>query len=409
MIPSLTSSKSLNMPDPSSKIRVGHVITRFHGAGGAKNTILTCAGLDKSRFEVDLIVGASADEWRAEGAGVNWIQIPSMVRLLHPVKDVLAARSLKRLFQEKQYHIVHTHLGKAGILGRWAAHQARVPIIIHGLHGGTFNPTQNALENAFYRWVEKKAMAWTDKVISVGEDLVQRYLDAGIGSPEDYVIIHSGMDLSAFRQAATMTEAERIAKKQELGLPADAFVAGYIAALEWRKGHHHLIEMMKKLAPQHPHLHLVFAGEGFSEQRLRDLVARAGLNERIHFLGYRNDVPEIMGMLDVKLFVSEREGLPQVLVQADTVGRPILAFEVEGVREVVRDGFNGFIFRQGDVDGLSRALVRFIQNPKLAREMGQNGQSLVDERWDIATMQRKTQELYEELLKSLPRANQSEE
>ena len=116
-----------------------------------------------------------------------------------------------------------------------------------------------------------------------------------------------------------------------------------------------------------------------------------------------------MGMLDVKLFVSEREGLPQVLVQADTVGRPILAFEVEGVREVMRDGFNGFIFRQGDVDGLSRALVRFIQNPKLAREMGQNGQSLVDERWDIATMQRKTQELYEELLKSLPRANQSEE
>ena len=387
------------MPVHSEKIRVGHVITRFHGAGGAKNTIMTCAGLDKSRFEVDLIVGASADRWRAEGAGVNWIQIPDLVRQLHPAKDWRAARSLEKLFRERHYHIVHTHLGKAGILGRWAAHRVGVPIVIHGLHGATFNPTQTWLENATYLWLEKKAMTWTDKVVSVGEDLMRRYLDAGVGRPEDYVIIHSGMDLTAFRAAAELPAEARQAKRRELGLPENAFVAGYIAALEWRKGHRHLIHMMQRLAPRHPQLHLIFAGEGFSANRLKQMVAQAGLTDRIHFLGYRNDVPEIMAALHVKLFASEREGLPQVLVQADAVGVPILAFEAEGVREMVRDGVNGFVFEYGDIAAMSQALERFIADPEEARRMGQKGRELVDDRWDIATMQRKTQELYDELLK----------
>ncbi len=380
------------------KIRVGHVITRFHGAGGAKNTLMTCAGLDKSRFEVDLIVGASADPWRAEGADVNWIQIPDLVRQVHPLKDVRAARSLKRLFGQRQYHIIHTHLGKAGILGRWAAAQVKAPITIHGLHGATFNPTQSALSNAVYLALEKKAMTWTDKVISVGEDLMQRYLEAGVGLPEDYVVIHSGMDLSAFRRAAAMSREQRQAKRRQLGLPADAFIAGYIAALEWRKGHHYLIQMMQTLAPRHPDLHVVFAGEGFSAERLKKLVADAGLTHRIHFLGYRNDVPEIMAMLDVKLFASEREGLPQVLVQADAVGVPVLAFEAEGVREMVHDGVNGFVFPHGDTKAMAAALTRMIEEPRLRQEMGAKGRALVDDRWDIATMQRKTKELYDKLL-----------
>jgi len=142
----------------SGKIRVAHVITRLHGAGGAKNTLLTCAGLDPSRYEVDLIVGASADRWRADGIPVNWVQIPAMRRSIHPLYDARAGLDLLALFRKRRYHIVHTHLAKAGIVGRWAAHQAQTPLVIHGLHGATFNPTQSKVENAVYLWLEKKAM-----------------------------------------------------------------------------------------------------------------------------------------------------------------------------------------------------------------------------------------------------------
>jgi glycosyltransferase involved in cell wall biosynthesis len=129
------------------------------------------------------------------------------------------------------------------------------------------------------------------------------------------------------------------------------------------------------------------------------MVAEAGLTDRNHFLGYRDDVPEIMAALHVKLFASEREGLPQVLVQADAVGVPIIAFEAEGVREMVRDGVNGFVFEYGDIAAMSQALERFIADPQLARRMGRQGRSLVDDRWEVITMQRQTQKLYDELLK----------
>ncbi len=382
----------------SPQIRVAHVITRFHGAGGAKNTLFTCAGLDKTRFQVDLIVGASADAWRAQDAGVSWIQIPSLVRPIRPWQDARAARALLRLFREKNYHIVHTHLAKAGILGRWAAHRAGAPIVIHSLHGATFSPAHHPLTNALYLALERKAITWTDKVVSVGEDLTRRYLAAGVGAPDDYVIIHSGMDLQAFRAAGELSEAQREAKRRALGLPPGAFVAGYVAALEWRKGHRFLIRMMQTLAPRYPQLHLLFAGEGFSASRLKAMVTKAGLEHRIHFLGYRTDVAEILAAFHVKLFASNREGLPQVLVQANAVGVPILAFEAEGVRDMVRDGYNGYVFPYGDVAGMTAALERFIQNPDLARRMGQQGPSLVDDRWEIATMQRKTQALYDQLL-----------
>lgn len=386
------------MPSSHSPLRVGHVITRFHGAGGAKNTILTCAGLVAAGYEVDFIVGASADPWRADGTGVRWVQVPTLRRPIHPLHDAAAARDLLRLFRERRYDIVHTHLAKAGIVGRWAAHRAGVPIIIHGLHGATFNPTQNWLINALYLFLERRAAPWSDRIVSVGVDLQQRYLAAGVGRPEQYVLIHSGMDLRAFTAVRAWTPAQRAAKRAELGVGAEDFVVGYVAALEWRKGHHRLIEVARELCPRYPQLRFLFVGEGFDEERLQALVREAGLADCVLFTGYRNDVPEIMAVLDVKVFASEREGLPQVLVQAATVGLPVVAFEAEGVRELVRDGGNGYVLPQGDIRGMIQALTHLLEHPHLARELGARGPQLVDERWQIETMQQKTIALYETLL-----------
>ncbi len=382
-------------------IRVAHIITRFHGAGGAKNTLFTCAGLDKSRFEVDLVVGESADRWRADGAGVNWVQIPSLRRAVHPRADVNAAREFLRLFHERDYHIIHTHLAKAGILGRWAAHEAGTPVVIHSLHGATFDahPLRRSANDWLYYGLERRTAPWADRIVSVGDDLRQRYLQAGVGRPQQYVVIHSGMNLDAFRAAGKMMMAERQAKRAELGLSANDFVAGYVAALEWRKGHRYLVAVMRHLAGRFPHLRLLFVGEGYDRTRIEEAVTRSGLSDRILFTGYRTDVAEVMATFDVKLFASNREGLPQVLVQAAAVGLPVLAFEAEGVCELVQDGINGYIFSHGDVAGMTQALAGLIQEPERGPTLGSRGPALVDDRWQIQTMQAKTQALYEELLK----------
>ena len=382
----------------SRRIRVGHVITNIDGSGGVKNTLLTCAGLDRHRYDVDLISGSQSDLSRIQELDVGWIQISAMHSPLRPVADIRAARELLAIFRQRRYDIVHTHFGKAGVLGRWAARQAGVPIIIHGLHGATFNPSQNPFVNLFDKIAERTATRWTDVVISVGEDLMQQYLDAGVGQPEQYIIIHSGMDLSAFRRAADLDQATRQGIRHKLGLPDNAFVAGCVANLERRKGHRHLIHLMQKLSPHYPQLHLILAGEGPEKHHLETLIADAGLNQRVHFLGYRQDAPEILAAMDVKLFASEREGLAQVLVQANAVGVPILAFKVEGTRETIQEGVNGYVFSQGDVAGMARALTTFIEQPNLVRKMGSAGRALVGDQWEISTMQRKTQALYETLL-----------
>jgi glycosyltransferase involved in cell wall biosynthesis len=383
-------------------IRIAHIITRFHGAGGAKNTLFTCAGLDKTRFEVDLVVGASADAWRADGAGVNWVQIPSLRRDVHPLADVQAARDLLTLCRQRRYHIVHTHLAKAGILGRWAARRAGVPIILHSLHGATFHDSaaRRTPNDWLYYGLERLASAWTDCFVSVGEDLRQRYLRAGVGAAKQYVVIHSGMNLDAFRAAGRMGEEQRQAVRASLGYGPEDFLAGYVAALEWRKGHRFLVELMQRLAGRYPQLRLVFVGEGYDRARIETLVAQAGLSERIQFTGYRTDVAAVMAAFDVKLFASNREGLPQVLVQAAAVGRPVLAFEAEGVVELVKEGANGHVFAHGDVQGMARGLEQLIQQPDEARRLGAAGPALVDDRWQVATMQAKTQALYERWLEA---------
>ncbi|MBX7233416.1 MAG: glycosyltransferase family 4 protein [Caldilineales bacterium] len=383
-------------------IRIAHLITRFHGAGGAKNTLFTCAGLDKTRFEVDLVVGASADAWRADGAGVNWVQIPSLRRDVHPLADAQAARDLLALCRRRRYHIVHTHLAKAGILGRWAARRAGVPIVLHSLHGATFHdsPARRTPNDWLYYGLERLAAPWTDAFISVGDDLRQRYLRAGVGAPGQYVVIHSGMDLDAFRAAGRMGAEARQAVRASLGYGPETFLAGYVAALEWRKGHRYLVEVLRRLAGQHPQLRLVFVGEGYDRPRIEALVAGAGMGDRVQFTGYRTDVAAVMAAFDVKLFASNREGLPQVLVQAAAVGLPVLAFAAEGVVELVKEGVNGHIFAHGDVAGMAGALESLLRQPDEARRLGAAGPALVDDRWQIATMQAKTQALYDRWLEA---------
>lgn len=381
-------------------IRVAHVITRFHGAGGAKDTFHSIAGLDPDRFAIDLIVGASADRQRAAGLPVTWIQIPSLRREIHPLDDARTARALVRLFRERRYHIVNTHLAKAGILGRWAAHRVGVPIVLHSLHGATFNtnPGRCTLQDRVYRALERRAALWTDRILSVGADLTARYLAAGIGRPEQYVLIHSGMDLDAFRAARRMTAAERLARRREWGLGEEHFIAGYVAALEWRKGHRFLLQAAVPICARYPQVRLLFVGEGNDRPRIERLVDEAGLRERVIFTGYRTDIAAVMATFDLKLFAGTREGLPQVLVQAAAVGLPVLAFAAEGVTEMVHDGGNGFVLPPGDIAGMVRAWTTLIEQPDLRRRLAAYGPTLVDDRWQVATMQAKTRALYEELL-----------
>jgi glycosyltransferase involved in cell wall biosynthesis len=205
--------------------------------------------------------------------------------------------------------------------------------------------------------------------------------------------------LSQFFAVGRLTEEDIRGKRKELGIkPGDA-VIGMVGSLEPRKGHIHLIEAAKEIVGDHPNARFLVVGEGFYRGELERAVQNQGLRDHVLFRGYRTDIAEVMATFDILALTSLWEGLPQVLVQAAAVGLPIATFEVEGAREVVKDGVNGFVVPLKDVDQLVEKIDYLLADLDRAREMGLRGRELVDDAWRVETMVRQTDALYQRLLR----------
>ena len=176
---------------------------------------------------------------------------------MHPLKDFLALRRLEKILREQRPDIVHTHSGKAGILGRLAAGAPACPIIIHTIHGPSFGNFQNAAANFVFRAAEKYAAGATTHFIVVADAMKDQYLAAGIGKPEQYTKIFSGFALEPFLAAKNDPESA-----QELGIAPDDFVIGKIARLFKLKGHDDLFAVAPELVRRNPKIKFLLVGDG---------------------------------------------------------------------------------------------------------------------------------------------------
>jgi glycosyltransferase involved in cell wall biosynthesis len=377
-----------------------HVHTRLIRGGADENTLLTVNGLDRRRFRVTLAIGGGSEPAMvAEVAPtVEVVELPELVREVSPRRDLAALRRLRRLIREGRYDVVHTHTAKAGILGRFAARGAGAPVIVHTLHGSTFHGALGRAQYLLYWGLEKAAAGMTDRIITVGEDLRDRYLDAGIGRADRYQLIRSGMELSDFTGAAAMGPERRAAVRQSLGVPADAPLVGMIARLEPRKGYQYFLDLAQTVLQRIPAARFVGLGAGEQHAALRAEVERRGLAGRVHFPGFRDDIADVLAVLDVAVLTSLWEGLPRVLVQAAACGVPVVTFAVEGAHEVVKEEVNGWVVPMRDVPQMAERVMTLLSDPGRARAMGAAGRSLVCETWAAETMVRQIEEAYEDLL-----------
>lgn len=380
-------------------LKVLHVHTRLIRGGADENTLFTVNGLDPRRFQVTLVVGGGSEPTmlgRIEPQ-VEVLEIPELVREVSPRKDAAALFKLRRHMRSRGYDIVHTHTAKGGILGRFAARAAGIPLIVHTLHGSTFHGALGPVQYRLYWLLEKITARFTDRIISVGQDLKDRYLAAGISSADRYDVILSGMELSQFREAAGMSPARRAEVRQSLGVPADARVAGMVARLEERKGYRYFLDLAERVLQSLPDAHFVGIGAGEQLEFLREEVARRGLAGRVHFPGFREDIAEVLTSLDLVVLTSLWEGLPRALVQAAACGVPAVTFEVEGAREIVKDGINGYVVPSKDVAQLADRVTSLLADPARSRAMGVAGSGLVHQGWTVDSMVHDITEVYESL------------
>ncbi|MFP4427488.1 MAG: glycosyltransferase [Spirochaetaceae bacterium] len=387
-------------------MRVLHIITRLANGGAGENTLYSVNGIDPEQYTVDLAVGENN-----EPAMVEKIRISERVtlRTVHglrrdpsPLTELKALVEIRRIIRDGNYAIVHTHGAKAGILGRIAAKKEGVPIIINGIHGITFSEEMGRASRTIYRWMERWAARFTTHFVSVGHDIMQKYLDAGIGRSEDYTVIHSGMELRRFQKAGELPTEEIAAIRGELGIPAAATVVAKISRLEKRKGYHYFLRAAQKLcqscSPQQSGVYFLIVGDGPELEPMRQYAGELGIGDRVIFTGYRTDVERMFAAADIVALTSLWEGLPRVLVQAAAVGRPIVTFNCDGAWEIVENGRTGFIVSMRDEEAVARQLDRLVADRGVREEMGRLGRAKVDESWSREAMVRSIEELYARLL-----------
>jgi len=317
----------------------------------------------------------TSDVQRAKMAGVTVIPLPSLVRRLDPFRDFLAFFSiLKTLVKEKPY-IVHTHSSKAGLLGRWAAKLARTPIIVHTPHGHVFYGHFGRFASRFFLLLEKITSLITDIIVALTETERNDYISFSVCTPEKIVTIHSGVDVQRYIGAEVNIQE----KKLSLEIAPDGLVVGTVGWLLPIKGPVYLLKAMERIWKDLPEVRLVFVGKGALEKQLRAETFQAGVSQKVSFLGWRGDVPEIMQILDVFVLPSLNEGMGRVLVEAMAAGKPIVASSVGGILDLVKDGKNGLLVEPGDVDGLYFAIKRLLTDRKIRHNMGQRGKVMAKE------------------------------
>jgi len=376
------------------KRKVFHIITKLELGGAQKVTLMTLERLPRDRYELGLITGP-------EGILVGWANqipdltrfwIPNFVREVRPIQDSITLLKLWRLFRRERPDIVHTHSSKAGILGRLAARLAGVPVIFHTYHGFGFNDFQPRLIKTLYIWLERITGRVTNQTVIVSYANAKRAEDSGIVRNNDWILCRDAISLEQFMQPGP-----RRTKLREWNVPENRVVAGMVACFKPQKSPLDFVEVASRVLKETDRVHFIMAGDGelrpAIEARIRDL----GISSHITLLGWQRDMPEVYRNLDVVVLTSLWEGLPCVFSEAMAAGLPIVATHVDGAREAIIDGDNGFLHGPHDVEGMAKSVLKLVENPALREAMGSRGKSRVSE-FDIDTSVRALESAYQKWL-----------
>lgn len=381
-------------------MRICHVITRLIIGGAQENTLLTCEGLHAAGHDVSLLSGPTvgpegslAD--RARRGGYAFIELEPLIRPVHPLRDMQAYFALRSEFRRLRPDIVHTHSSKAGILGRAAAAAESVPIIVHTIHGMSFNRTQSVATQRLYTWLERRAARCTHAIITVADAMIEQTVAARVCLREKLHTIYSGMEVDQFDPARF----DRRAVRESWGFGTQEVVVGTVARLFRNKGYELLIPILTEAARRFPRMRFVWVGDGAQRGEYEAKLSKLRLRDRVYFTGlvHPEEIPRLMSGFDILAHASQWEGLPRAVVQALLMRVPAVAFAIDGTPEVVKSGETGLAVPLNATGDFSNALVTLADDASLRERLGTAGRRLCLERFDHRVMVREIAALYARL------------
>jgi glycosyltransferase involved in cell wall biosynthesis len=390
-------------------VRIARVITRLNIGGPSIQAVTLTERLSARGHDTLLIHGSLGDgegDMRyllSPSARVEYL--PALRRELAPASDAAALAQVAAMLRDFKPHIVHTHMAKAGAVGRIAAAMynrsaaagahARV---VHTYHGHVLEGYFGAVKTAVFVGIERLLARRTDRIVAISPAIRDELLrDHRIGRAEQYVVVPLGFDLSAL---AAIDDGARQAARATLGLTPDARVVSTVGRLTAIKQHHLFLETARLIADRDPAALFLVIGDGELRADLEDSARQLGLAGRVRFLGWRRDLPVIYGATDVFLLTSRNEGTPVALIESLAAGVPGVSTDVGGVRDVLLPADSdpvGEVAPFGDAAALARSVTRLLADRERRRSMGERGRAVVLTRYGIDRLVDDIDALYREL------------
>lgn len=361
-------------------MKVLHVEAGRHLYGGARQVLYIMEGLARRGVTNLLACPPGAHIATPAHACARVFELP----MKGDVDPGLAWR-LKRLIRAERPDVVHLHSRRgADLWGGLAARMAGVPCVL-----------SRRVDNPEARWLVALKYRLYDHVITISEGIRQVLLAEGL-APSRVSTVRSAVDATPY-----LRDCDKPAFRASLGLPADAPVAGMVAQLIPRKGHRYLLAALQDVLPRHPALQVLVFGRGPLESELRQAIADQGLAGKVRLMGFVDNLPEILGCLDLLVHPADMEGLGVSLLQASAARVPIIATRAGGMPEAVRDEVNGLLIGPGDVAGLAAAMNRLLDDAALRTRMGEAGRALVLDEFSVEAMCEGNLAIYRKVLEEM--------
>ncbi len=389
--------------------RIAHVVTTFLPVNTTAWVTSLAEEQRRRGWQVQLIVGRNADPTllaARQQAGLGVTRVASLRKYVHPLQDVRALADLYAVLRRQRVDLVHTHLAKAGVLGRLAAKVAGVPVILHSVYGASFAPGQPALRFQAFRSLERRAARCADELIFVGRELADAYRRHGACPADRGAVVYYGKDLTAYLEAARLGEAERRLRREAAGLTPDTVVLGNVSRLVPWKGHLHGLEVVARLKAAGVKVRYFIVGDAKTpaeqgyKRRLLAAVNTRGLAQEVTFTGWQQRPADFYPLFDFYLLTSlPFEGVPGSVIEAVVCGLPVLGFDCYGLREI--PGIHYRLVPQGDTAALAsliQAEMPRLPELRAACRLSPAHRERLVARFSLSRMLEETLAIYERLL-----------
>lgn len=377
--------------------RVCHVITKPELGGAQLSTLDILSGLPKDKYSVSVITSPRG-LLKSEFEKLASKEIKSyfslfLVRHINPLFDILALIHIYLIYIRNRFYIIHTHSSKAGMIGRWAARLAGVPFVIHTVHGWSFNEYQNFLKKSFFILLERISAGFTTKIICVSQRDIETALKYKIAPKDKLVFIKYGIEVDKFKRPSNNAGQ----KKKELGILNDDPVVGMLACLKPQKSPLDYVKACIKIYEKMPNVNFLLVGDGILRTKCEKLLSKSSLDGRFIFTGWRRDIPEILEILDLMVLTSKWEGMPITVIEALCKGCPVVASDVGGTSELIKDGITGYIVKPEEYEEISEQVIKLLKDPQLLNNMRKEAVLSIDDSFELERMIKETESLYERL------------